>query len=257
MPYEDYTAATEADASGRFNVDSATKITYTAVVRNETGHFIYWDKTAGHFSGDFTHLVENYLDVTHRYCAVIAWAISNNVDDYQSHIDDSLDGVFLQNAAPTVTGNQFIWKVVEDGNLTQDFTGTIAYQTLYFLTLDRDDDGGANSTGRYTCYVRTGSHEGDLVDTLVVDSAVGEQNDYRYLYAVAESADYTNAEGFGYVQNLDLQEAAPASHTWTGTGDCNFSGSVSASASFIWTDITIKGVDGMTGKPIYIKGSYR
>ncbi len=57
-------------------------------------------------------------------------------------------------------------------------------------------------------YIRTGSHAGVLKDTLTIDAAAGEQNDYQYGYCVATRDDSANTNvRNGFTQNLDLQEA--------------------------------------------------
>lgn len=203
---QDFNTYTKTDPSGRFTV-IADKVTATGLLGNDAGHYVYKDMGVGHFNEDFTHHLESFKSTVTQYGITTVWAISNNIDDYQGHVDNSYDGVFLLNSGPTNTTNQFIFRVVENGSMTQDFTGSLPEDTLYYITIERDDDGGVNNTGRYTCYIRTGSHVGTLVDTLVVDSGAGEQNDFRYIYALAGPANgAVSHEADGYTQNLHLNE---------------------------------------------------
>ena len=83
---------------------------------------------------------------------------------------DGTDGTFLDMEA----GYGFIFYVSEnDAPLFDTELFGSAASTTYYITLHRDDDGGANSTGQYTLEIRTGSHTGVLQETLSIDSSAG------------------------------------------------------------------------------------
>jgi len=83
--------------------------------------------------------------------------------------------------------------------------------TLYYVQQVRARGGGVNSTGRYTTYIRTGSHTGLLRDTLQIDCAAGEQDDYQFCYAISgqDSDAGTFVTQDGFIRFLDLQEGVP------------------------------------------------
>lgn len=206
MAYEDFTTFTEVDQETAITVTS-TKVDWSNVhPRFHTG-YTYYDKGAGHFSGDFTHKFEVYVSASgaYQYAQSTFWMLANIVGDHKAVIDASEDACsfYLYHEA-----NRFAYlNVIENGTPITDYWYTgLSLSTLYFIEIVRDDDGGANNTGRYTAYIRTGSHTGALQDTLIVDSSVGEQNDFRYVYGTAS---YDDNSGSGsavslYVQNLDL-----------------------------------------------------
>ncbi len=91
--------------------------------------------------------------------------------------------------------------IVEEGSSTTDeFNHTTG--TTYYCTVVR-----TYSTNVYTMYVRTGSHVGTLVDTLVVTAAAAY--DFRYCYG-AQSLDVGTGTIDGFIQNLNLNEASDA-----------------------------------------------
>jgi hypothetical protein len=103
----------------------------------------------------------------------------------------------------------------ENGGLISDVSVPFALSTTYYLTIERDDDGGANNTGQYTLRVYTTNYYGEggavHVGTVTSDCSVGEQNDFRYIYATcSRNSAFANKLVSGTVQDLDLGEAAVA-----------------------------------------------
>ncbi len=203
-PYEDFTTYTTTDPTN-FLVVTPTRIDGTLVNRNETFH-VYKDFTAGYFSSDFVHEFEtmtrsylpDHLGFTSR------WMMSNSIGDYiDNRAGDTVAiSQYYTNAPSVITYLDIYSGGVEiDGD---SYVGTT--DILYYITVDRDYDGGANSRGQYTVYIRTGSHEGVLVDTIVVDQAAAGVRDFRYLYGFASVDTASNQELSSYVQNLDINE---------------------------------------------------
>ncbi len=106
------------------------------------------------------------------------------------------------------TDEEIFELLVEDPALHYDPTAyVIEPDTTYFIQYIRDDDAGMLGLGRYTIYVRTGSHEGDLVSTLTQD-ALTAQLDLRYVFGYIAPGTSWSSTDSGWMQNLDLQEAA-------------------------------------------------
>ena len=214
MSYEDFTTYTEFDEGNDVTVDSATKVSWVDLLTRIHTAYLYKDKGVNHFSGDFVHKFEIFFSAVGSTQMPVHWMLANSVGDLGDIIAANEDAHTL--FVYTDTENIYL-RIFENGSIADDDKwappGPQA-STLYFIEVVRDDDGGANSTGRLTAYIRTGSHTGVLQDTLVADCSAGEQNDFRYLYAVA-----TNETGGlaltadGFTQNLDIGEVAAG---WTG-----------------------------------------
>lgn len=217
MAYEDFTTYTEFDEGSDVTVDSAAKVSWVLFRPRYSTYYLYKDKGVNHFSGDFNHKVECYFSVMYYDWPFYAhWMIANIVGDMKDVADAAGDAHVLRVYDPKTGSKYFQLVIIENGVATADTSIEVSLSTLYFVEIVRDDDGGANNTGRLTAYIRTGSHTGVLIDTLVVDSSVGEQNDFRYIYALASYDTSSNYSTWatGYTQNLDIGEAPPG---WTGT----------------------------------------
>jgi len=213
MAYEDFTTYTEFDEGSAVTVDSATKVSWASLkTRNETS-YLYKDKGVNYFAGDFTHKFEIQFSPMGDIAWSNHWMLSNTVGDTQDVMDASADAYALFSYDNT---EAIYLRLFESGSMVDDSWAAPGPQssTIYYIEIVRDDDGGANSTGRVTAYIRTGSHSGVLRDTLVVDCSVGEQNNFRYIYGLATSDKNDFEEGLatGFTQNLDIGEAVG----WTG-----------------------------------------
>ena len=215
MAYEDFQTFTlfDEDDPDSITVDSATKVSWVNFDSRDLTGYLYKDYNAGHFSGDFNHQFEIQFANVANLCIAVHWGLWNIIGDFRAVVDASEDGCAFRVKDDTENLELFL---IEDGATSSDDWSQPGPQpsTTYYVTVDRDDDGGVNNTGQYVAYIRTGSHAGVLRDTLTKDAAAGEQNDYRYLYAVA-SVDSNAAKGplDGYTENLDLNEAVAAAPT--------------------------------------------
>ena len=217
--HEDFTVWNESDEGGDITIDSATKVSWTALgTRNDTG-YVYKDFGADFFDGDFTHQFEIEWSSLANVSITTPWGVHNAVGDVNDWVGAGDDGalIYLWDNVEEIR-----FAVMENGGLPYDSWagGGPQANTLYFITVDRNDDGGANNTGQYLCYIRTGSHAGALQDTMTKDSAAGEQNDLRYATCIATYDDSGGAAASsGYTQNFDLNIAlatidSPAKVSW-------------------------------------------
>jgi len=207
MPIEDFTTYSETDPGSTVTKTSDT-ITWALLSTRNTSSYVYKDFGAGYFGGDFSHRFEvtatGYGGVT-PYASV--WGLANAVDDFQG-IDDSggdYQSVVLVNSG----GTYFLQlRICEDGGVSLS-NQAISVSTKYYVTVERDDDGGTNGTGRLTLRVYTGNYYGESgaveIGTVTLDCGVGEQNDFRYLYATSsfntgDAGKTLNAT----IENLDL-----------------------------------------------------
>ena len=179
--YEDYTDAAWilADPNGRVSVATNT-LTITDITKNEE---ITMTKDYGvdYFAGDFEHQFEISVPSSGTGSPTMgAWAMANVIDDIRG-LDDANEGVTVR---PTGL-DESDW----DLRLTLEFRGAsngvqpLLYNTTYYCTVTRDDDGGVDNTGRYVLTVYTDSARTNVFGTVAIDAGVGNQKDFRYLYA--------------------------------------------------------------------------
>lgn len=215
MAYENFTTYTEVDTASKITVDSATKVSWLGIYTrtpSEDG-YLYKDKGVDHFNGDFTHKFEmQFVNAGNLSCPNY-WMLANTIGDSGDICDAGGDAYTFFAYDDT---ESIYLRIFENGSTVGDdswATPGPQASTTYFVEIVRDDDGGANSTGRLTAYIRTGSHTGALQDTLVADCSAGEQNDFRYIYAFATASVSLDGLATGFTQNLDIGEAPPG---WTG-----------------------------------------
>lgn len=209
---EDYRTYTEVDPGNDIAV-AENEITLTNVNTRGSTSYVYKDFGAAYFNGDFTHRFKFRVSFMNGIAFPLIWGLGNEIDHYASIAGDFLSVHLYRNG-----GNRYIrGRIVENG-AAADVTGNvyeILLNTEYFLTIERDDDGGANSTGRLTArlyttdyYLEPGAVE---VHTFTLDSSAGEQNDFQYLYAFNTYNDGAGAKVVsGWMQDLDLSPAPPA-----------------------------------------------
>lgn len=210
MAYENFDIYTEGADEGNdiVKTDSNT-LTFTTFDAIDVTGYWYKDHGVGHFGGDFDHKFEcQFSNFVNPPSAVFVyfWGMSNTVGDLHAAKTAGDDGCGFGVYSDTP---QLWLRVLEAGSWSEDkwLNPGPQLSTTYYVNAPRDDDGGANSTGQYVAYIRTGSHTGTLRDTLTVDASAGEQNDFRYYFPIS-SADYNGGADTvdGFSQNHDLQE---------------------------------------------------
>jgi hypothetical protein len=209
MAYEDFTTYTEVDSGDDIDV-TASRITFTTITENAVS-WVVKDKEANHFSTDFSHLVE--VKSTAEVNGVLAICmLANMIGTVQDIADASEDSVFLFLNWGTA---DFRLLICNAGSFVAlDDSLTINLNTQYYITSTVDIDGGTNGTGRWTIYIRMDSHTGTLFDTITGDMPAGWTWDFQYLHAISSRDDTPGDTVSGYIENLDLQEAAAYNITY-------------------------------------------
>ena len=177
---------TETDDESQIDSVTPAQVTWTDMEQDYT-EIVYRDYGANYFNGDFS------FRFTCQYANIDNWGItaffvlnknleSGGVTTNTTEETDDLVSFRIYDNDGT---EELKLHVYEDGVSTAaDTWASPSPSTDYYITITRDYDGGANSTGQYKVYIRTGSHSGTLQDTLSVDSIVGEQNDFQYLFVL-------------------------------------------------------------------------
>jgi len=211
MATEDLTTYTEVDTEGRLTVIAAS-CTHVGLQKDETCG-CYDDKGAGHFSGDYEHLLEmkcTDADVGHT---MWPYTLQNLIGPAYSHVQQP-DGDMLAIESYGVSAAELYIILVEidGGDFYSDTYQTGGLGASWYLTVKRDEAVGDHGTLYCYIYDNVARGGGDLVDTLTL-TLHSSKKDFRYVYATNANGRTTNAESDGYTKDLDLQEGAPPART--------------------------------------------
>lgn len=200
MSVENFTIYTEVEEAADIYSVAASKIDFTDVPLNENS-YVYKDFNAGHF-GDFTHLITVYLSDTNLGSAtsICGYGLQNEITDYVGVTGDALITMIRGDSSAI---NDIKIREKDGGVEGAEDIGTISFNTIYYLTVSRSGD-------TYQVLIYDDADRTSLVDTLSITCI---ETTFQYCMAV-ETTDYganTNRHITGYIENLDLQEAAPPS----------------------------------------------
>lgn len=201
MAYQDFTTFTETDAGGKLTVTS-TKIDIANLLDSDVGK-VYKDMGANHFDGNFEHLVEMYMNsATTTGYRFWAWGLANITT-----LQESSPGTQYLSSPLYREGATDVRVLIRDVG-SQQGVFSLSQNTLYYVKIKRDEAVGTYGTAYV--YVYSDSARTSLIgsNSILIANA---KYDFRYLYGMtgfnAEAGTFTTS---GYVQNLDIQEAAPA-----------------------------------------------
>ena len=174
---------------------SATKA--EAVHQNHTRTtYAYRDFGADHFGATFEHLFEHYVTDTTRYPAL--YYVTNTLNGWaQAYAAyDQAVGCYLSGGHNP--------KLMDLEDRSSDTGAALALTTLFYDSFERTGE-TAIEWRFYNDAPRT-----SLIDTLATAIATGRR--YRYGIVISSYDTNVNTQSNYYVQNLDLQEAAPSGH---------------------------------------------
>jgi hypothetical protein len=213
MAIEDFTTYTEVDPGDDITI-IPTKISWDDLnSRGGGSSYVCRDKGAAYFDGDFSHRF-----ILQRISAVTGatpyhWLLANAVNDFQTMkvADEDMAGIRIYYSGGPSGG--IYLNLIEDGEQLQDGWSGSGYPPAgidYYITVNRDDDGGANSTGQYVARICTVNYYGEpgaiLQDTLQLDCSAGEQNDFRYVYGLANVNTGDTYLCDGYTENMTVTD---------------------------------------------------
>jgi len=229
MAIENFTLYTEVDPGSNITV-AANSLTY--ILDNNTTAYIYSDKGAAYFDGDFSH----YLKVTPGAAGSVngitaCWMLANVLNDVRS----------MQLAA-----NNHLVVTLSKGSGTytlalSEFYGTavsvaasnpLSDATPYYLNIERDE-----TVGTYgTLYCRIYSDDARTVLIETISLTLRNKQDFRYVYGLSSyNQSNPGRSSSGVVENLELSlntlpvvdagtDKAVKDHvTGTPFSDCSFS----------------------------------
>lgn len=204
MATEDFTTYTENDPSSQITIDSATQISITALDRNSEG-YVYDNKGAAHFGGDFNHKIDFNLTSGAVSGWVFVWALTNAVDDIKGIFDAS--GSCFSSRVSLLTGTASILLIELDGGTNySDVAYTVTAGTDYYVVVDRDESIGSYGQLRQRIY--SDAERTTLLNTQTV-SLHTSKKDFQYIFPVNSwNSGDSSSTLTGTISNLDLQEDA-------------------------------------------------
>lgn len=208
MATENFTLYNEVDEADDITKTSS-RVTFDTMARN-IDSWVNDDKGVGHFAGDFTHKYKFEITYISQYGQAVCWGMSNQDETLMKSRNDrdSVYDMFVSYGSPTI---YLQWMYDADSNWATD-SGVFAEDTVYYITVIYDADGGEFSAGQLLAHVCTGNYYGEsdssLVDTLSTDIFSGlTMPSMRYIYAMSSVSHATSAYTIsGYVEDLDLGE---------------------------------------------------
>lgn len=179
---ENFLTYQEVDALARLTV-SSSRVTATNMLAGDDVIYVYYDKGAAYFDGNFNHYLTIALTASDQGGAQgIFWAMTNNLNDFQGLIDASQSFLALRvvhNQSP----NTIVLHLTEqDGATNYGETGGAGYAitagTVYYIKLTRDETVG--TYGTFYCYIYSNAERTTLLETLSITLHTSTK-DYRYV----------------------------------------------------------------------------
>ncbi len=203
MALEDFGTYTEVDPNS--HITKTTRRITVAGLTSQEDAYVYLDKGAAFFDGDFTH------DITVEATAVTAdgrfyfWALTNAIDDMKG-IDDASGSYLAAFIYGAGTNNIDIYIEESDsGGIFQDAWTAPAMDTPYYLKIIRDEAVG--TYGTLYCYIYSDINRSTLVDTLLTTLRTSKK-DFRYIFgANTRNSGIGGRTVSGYCENLELSGA--------------------------------------------------
>lgn len=201
MATEDLTTYTESDPS---SVLTVTPDRASVSSLGETEFHLTRDCGADHFDGDFEHRFKYLYSAQSGSAKWVPWQLSNTADsnkDIQDASGDALSAWGLVNLIRILE--------VVSGSASYSDSDALSADTVYYLRIKRDETVG--TYGTLYCYIATGGYDddgGSLFDTVTL--TLGEKEDFRYVGIVSREAGFGGGTISGYMEDLDLGEAAAA-----------------------------------------------
>lgn len=200
---EDFTTYVEVDPNNHIERTSS-RVTAAGLTRPESA-YVYSDKGAGHFDGDFDHKLDCRLTSAVENSWMFIWSLKVAIGDYADAVGSPKNYIALNVGYWLDGGLTYKIRVVGSYNGEADkadyWTG-MALDTTYYLRIKRS--GNVVTVGIYGSAANRDDETSPL-DTLSI--ALGGVSSLRYIYAIHSFTlagnDYPTS---GYVENLDLQE---------------------------------------------------
>lgn len=204
--YEDFTTYTENDPGSDITI-TANKADVDDMDRTVRA-WVNKDYGADYFGqGDF----EIRAEVTHsnstNWGVMICFGVMSADTDWYGHAQNSGDvlGFTIVRTPTPWAGINWYSSVMESGSITSDMYFESLTSSKRYVTITLDRDGGGSGFGQVNMVIRSGSHEGSILDTLTVD-LTEEGATYRYLFVASSnySAGGSSYRMWADIENLEI-----------------------------------------------------
>lgn len=205
MAKEDFSTYTEVDPRSIIVVGTR-RVTWTDMMAGDDATYVYLDKGAAFFAGDFFQPMTFNITASERGGSqCIIWAMTNDLDDFQGLIDNSKDFLAVgilhaQNPDATIIR-------IHEGDSGTEYSSASGYTITdgipYYITMIRDETVG--TYGTFYCRVYTDSARTVLVNTQSITLHTSKKN-YRYIIPCM-SYDATSGAAkqiSGYSEDLEI-----------------------------------------------------
>jgi hypothetical protein len=199
---ENFTGYTEVDPSSSITKDSNT-IDWTAITRNEAA-YVYSDKGAAHFDGDFEWQFEWEATSSSATGAFVCVGNLTNAVSTIRAIYSASGSCFYCRDWRAASVNEIGPVEMDGGSVYVDIYYNPTTGTRYYITLDRDESIGTYGQLRMRIY--TDASRTTLVNTQTIALHTSKK-DFRNVMPVSTWDDGVTDTKTGYIENLDLQEA--------------------------------------------------
>lgn len=199
---EDFTDYTEVDPNNRFT-ETSTVLTFTGLTGLEDA-YVYIDKGANYFSGDFVHSFEFTISAQGNDNNFCPWMLSNDLDDFRGLDTGSKSFLYCYSRYNSGVRVFYIGEC-DSGTLYFDNYTGIELDRTYYIIIRRDESIG--TYGTLYCYLYSNPERTNLIDILTVTLHTSKK-DFRYLFGINSdnSGDPTTATGT--IANLDITYSA-------------------------------------------------
>jgi hypothetical protein len=200
MALEDFATYTEVDPNTRISAPATYRVTWAGLTENEDA-YVYKDKGAAFFSGDFTHYVTIHISSVDDGVRGAMWALTNSLDDLTGI--DAANGSYLalrlEYDSPTM-GLKIT--EVDSGTYRESAAITISEDTNYYLKIVRNESVG--TYGTIYLYVYTDDQRTALQSAAKSLALNSSKKDFQYVHAVITYDNNDNDAYSGYVENMEL-----------------------------------------------------
>lgn len=200
---EDFTGYTEADPNTRIGV-TASRVTWAALTRDEDA-YVYKDKTAGYFGGNFTiwftYRATGYGGGTgtgRNGC----WALTNTADDLKGIDDASGDFLTLLTYVSAGGDHQVYLQECDGGTIYTDVSANLTVNTDYYMAIVRNESVG--TYGTLYCHIYSDVTRVTLVETLTL-TLHSSKKDFQYIFGcISMDTNDVSLTHSGYTEALEI-----------------------------------------------------
>ena len=190
--------------SARFTV-AGTKVTWADLSRSDEV-YLYADKGAGHFTGDFTQRFKTvFTSSAVADYGLCGYMLSTGIGELAAQIVADYDIFLVKHSKETVGPTIANVNYTDGAAVDWDTSGVLTYGVVYYVTIEKVGNVCTVRIHTINYYGEAGSVE---FDTLISD--ITGADTYQYLYAACSNDSGATGVVSGYNEDIDINEAVAA-----------------------------------------------